>query len=291
MQAVRRTAPLLLALSVVLVALPASADCNRPDLLDAVPPNGAVDVPVNAELFARYAVNAVYQDEPITLSRTGGADQSLTGSWDAAELLLSVAPTLEPKADYRITWPRLRGLNSANLGRNAQVSFTVGTELDQTAPDFGGLTGLDWDVDRERDDCTDNLEDRYTFDFELGAADDDGGRDSLMLVVFQTRGPHVSSDAPEPVLVRRMPKAGAGVRVTRTLDDGVGDVCFAAIARDLTGKASASGAKEICTTTVAPPFFYGCSLASALPRSTGALSSSIALGALLWFARRRGRSR
>jgi hypothetical protein len=109
--------------------------------------------------------------------------------------------------------------------------------------------------------------------------------ESLTLLVFQTKGPNVDPAAPEPVRVSRMP-SGSSVRVVRALDDSIGDVCFAAIARDLTGKASASGSRETCVTTVAPPFFEGCSATPARRSGSGlAFASLLALGLVL---RRRG---
>lgn len=265
MQAVRLAAPVTLALSVLLLQHRADAACNRPDVLFTVPPHGADAVPPNAKLFARYRSNADYADEDIALFGPDG-EQLLTGDWSSAETLLSVAPVLEPLQSYTVEWPRLKGVSTASLGKGATVGFSVGSTPDEEPPLFEGLSGVSWDVDRERDDCTDSLEDRYLFDLDLGEASDDGGRDSLMVVVFQTKGPHVSASAPEPVSVQRMPSAGKTLRVERTLGDGEGDVCFAAVARDLTGKVSASGAKEVCVETVAPPFFNGCSSA---PAATG----------------------
>lgn len=259
MQAVRRCAQVTLALSALLAQHPAEAACNRPDIQFAVPPDGADGVPPNAKLFARYRSNAEYTGEEINLQQVGGSTQQLTGEWSSAETLLGVVPSLEPGESYSIDWPRLRGVNSASLGKGKTVAFDVGSSLDEAPPEFGGLSGVSWDVDRERDDCTDSLEERYVFDFDLGPASDDGGRESLMVLLFQTKGPHVKGDVPEPVSVQRMPRAGDTLRLTRTLDDGEGDVCFAAVARDLTGKVSASGAKEVCVETVAPPFFNGCS--------------------------------
>ncbi|MFO0571009.1 MAG: hypothetical protein U0263_35570 [Polyangiaceae bacterium] len=288
MQALRRATGFVLALSILTLSERVDAACNRPDLIFSVPPPGATGVPPNAKLFARYRLNAEYDGEDVTLESSAGSSESLTADWNSAETLLSVAPALESGGTYTVTWPRLRGINSANLGKGGTAEFSVGSAPDADPPAFAGLTGLSWDVDRERDDCTDSLEDRYVFDFDLADASDDGGRESLMVVVFQTRGPHVKSSAPEPISVQRMPE-GNRVRVTRTLDDGEGDVCFAAVTRDLTGKVSASGAEEVCTTTVAPPFFNGCALASAPTESRGAAAWVAALGAALLFFRRGGR--
>lgn len=288
MRALRR-APVFAAALVLAVLAPlrARAACNKPDLLYAVPPDGAANVPPNARLTARYAVNAEYLGEEIVLEQIGVGETSLTGEWNAAETLLTVTPTLVAGSEYEVRWPRLRGLNTANLGRAKDVRFTVGGALDEAPPVFGGLSDLDWDVERERDDCTDSLEERYVFDFELAEASDDGGRESLMLVVFQTRGPYIAADAPEPVLIRSLPPPGEPARLSTPIGTGLGDVCFAAIARDLTGKPSASGAREVCAETVEPPFFAGCGVARTPAETRGVLS----LALLLALGLRRGRRR
>jgi MYXO-CTERM domain-containing protein len=80
---------------------------------------------------------------------------------------------------------------------------------------------------------------------------------------------------------------GEKVNVRQTISDGAGPICFAAIVRDLTGKASASGATEVCTETVEPPFFEGCALhAPARPPRTPWLVWTIVL-ASAWARRRR----
>lgn len=280
MQAVRRWAQVGITLSALFFQHRADAACNRPDIEFAVPPDGAEAVPPNAKLSARYKSNAEYLGEDITLAENGGEPVALTGEWSSTETLLSVAPGLKPGSSYDLEWPRLRGVNSGSLGKGLDVAFQVGTTLDEAPPVFSGLAGVDWDVDRERDDCTDSLEERYLFDFELGEASDDGGRESLVVLLFQTKGPRVKGSEPEPVSVQRMPREGKTLRLSRTLGDGEGDVCFAAVARDLTGKVSASGAEEVCVETVAPPFFDGCSVRHA-PASRGTWLLGLAILAAL----------
>ena len=125
MQAVRRCAQVTLALSALLAQHPAEAACNRPDIQFAVPPDGADGVPPNAKLFARYRSNAEYTGEEINLQQVGGSTQQLTGEWSSAETLLGVVPSLEPGESYSIDWPRLRGVNSASLGKGKTVAFDV----------------------------------------------------------------------------------------------------------------------------------------------------------------------
>lgn len=264
----------------------AAAPCNKPDLRDAIPPDGANTVPTNATLSARYATNATYLDEEVSFEHVGVGEQTVNPNYNEAEGILQFVPDppLVAGDSYVITWPRLRGLNASNLGKGATVHFTVGTTSDEAPPTFAGLTGLDWDVDRYDDECTDSLEDRYVFDFELAPASDDGGRESLTLLVFQTKGENVDPNAPDPVLVRRIPPSGERAHLTKTIDDGAGEVCFAAITRDLTGKTS-SGANEICTETVKPPFFEGCSIGHR-GSSRSALVFAIVLSGLLLGRRR-----
>jgi hypothetical protein len=260
----------------------AAAPCNKPDLRDTMPPDGATNVPTNATLSARYATNATYLDEEVIFEHVGVGEDVVTPAYAEAEGILSFTPEppLVPGDSYVVTWPRLRGLNASNLGKGATVSFTVGTQSDETEPSFSGLTGIDWNVDRYDDDCTDSLEDRYIFDFDLAPASDDGGRESLTLIVFQTKGSSVDPNAPDPVLVRRIPPSGERAHLQKTIDDGAGEVCFAAITRDLTRKNSFSGANEICTETVKPPYFEGCSLGHR-PRDAAWPFALVLLGLLL----------
>jgi hypothetical protein len=282
-----------LALAVFVLALSfsvrAAADtCNRPDLLDAVPPDGAENVPPNASLHARYATTAQYLNEDVVVEHVGHDEHTYVGTFDEAIGWLTVTPdpALVPGDQYIVHWPKLRGLNTANLGRAKDVTITAGSTSDEELPDFAGLSSLEWDVDRDRDDCTDSLEERYLFDFYLRPANDDGGRESLMLLVFQTKGPRISSDAPEPVLFRKMPGSGGYARLRSPIADGEGDVCFAAIARDLTDKTSASGNREVCTTTVKPPFFTGCTLANRERSGSAGFGFLIAIACLARWRRR-----
>src|SRR5688572_26116032 len=117
----------------LLVGNAAGAPCNKPDLRDAVPPNGASAVPVNAKLHARYAKNATYLGEDVLLETVGVGEEVVTATYSEAEGILSVTPDppLSPNQDYVITWPRLRGLNSSNLGKGATVQFRVGEITDE----------------------------------------------------------------------------------------------------------------------------------------------------------------
>ena len=172
------------------------------------------------------------------------------------------------------------------------MSFTVSGVIDSAPPTFDGLSSVEWDVTRERDECTDSLEDRFAFDLGLGKANDDGGRSSLALVVYQTRGPRISEhDPPVQVQIAPIPAKGHPVRVTRSVDDATGLVCFAAMTRDLTGAASGGADQDVCTTTVPPPFFYGCAVARASSKGSPPARSTVAVLAtslvVRWIRRRR----
>ncbi len=265
--------------------------CTTPDLLETIPPDGARDVPTNATLFARYASVAQYLGEPVQLEHVGVDTQPVAATFDAAEAMLSVAPPAPLVAgdSYVIHWPGLRGLDTANLGTGLDQHLRAAASPDVDPPTFDGITGLAWDVTRERDACSGSIDERYAFDLSLGEAADDGGRDSLTLLVFRTAGPRLAPGAREQVLLQRIPAAGQTVRVSSAVDHAVGHVCFAAIARDLTGKVS-SGGVEKCVDTASPPFFYGC--ATALPGSAGdGQWLAAAVLALVIALSRRGRRR
>ncbi|MEB2310680.1 MAG: hypothetical protein OZ921_00115 [Sorangiineae bacterium] len=285
----RSLSPRLLAAAWLVAGSAQAAPCARPDLRDAFPPNGASAVPTDAVLTAHYGLTADYLGEPVELERVGGGVETLSASFDANEGLLTVVPPggLIAGARYELRWPSLRGKNSATKGRTESVSFAVGDGPDRSPPTFAGVAELDWDVVRDADECTEGIEERYAFDLSLAPADDDGGRGSLALIVFQTAGPGIdASTGPVPISVSHFPAEGT-VRVVRPIPSAIGHVCFAAIARDLVGNVSAGGSSERCADTVPPPFFYGCS--SAPPGRGRAPAAPLGLALLAFFALRRGR--
>jgi hypothetical protein len=68
----------------------------------------------------------------------------------------------------------------------------------------------------------------------------------------------------------------------------VGRICFAALVRDLTGKISTGGEREVCADVTRPPFFNGCAVAPRSSRSAGFWLVALALLVALW---RRGHAR
>jgi MYXO-CTERM domain-containing protein len=264
-----------------------AAPCTRPDLIETLPADGAIDIPINAHLAARYAATAEYLGEAIPLEHVGIGAASATATFGANEGLLTLIPDqpLVAGGTYKVTWPGLRGLTTAALGKGGDVTFTAGGADDAAAPSFDGVRSVAWDVERPNDDCSDSPQDRYRFDLSLGGASDDGPRDMLTLVVFQTAGPALSGGSPEPVLVQRMPEQGHDVRVWRSIDAAVGHVCFAALVRDSLGRTSGGADGEICVTTVRPPFFYGCSVSRSPTDSWPAWFAVLGVGA--WLRRRR----
>jgi hypothetical protein len=268
--------------------------CDRPDLLDTIPTDLATDVPTNAKLFARYDRRAEYTGETVLFGPAGEEPTSFEAFFNENEGLLEVAPPegLVSGRKYRVEWPELRGISTASRGRGAIVEFTAGEAPDTRPPRFAGVEGVSWSLDRDRDDCTDRADERLLFEIDLASPSDDGTRESLMLVVFQTAGPDIDeATAATPVLVRAMPEKNR-VRVRLPLDETVGRVCFAAIVRDLAGFASASGSVEECTTTEAPPFFHGCSIRG--PRTRQDRGTLLVFSVILYVALRRpprGKSR
>jgi hypothetical protein len=264
--------------------------CGLPDLLSAVPPDGATGVPSGAPLHAFYAASALYQDEPILLDLPDGTEQALIGEFDPAEGRLTLVPPepLAPLSSYVVRWPELRGTTAGGKGLGRQVGFTTGAAPDMAPPTFAGATGLVWDWVRDTDDCTDDIQDRLTFDIALGEASDDGGRAQLTLVLSQTQGPRLAS-GPRQVLLGGLPPEGEPARVTLAVDGAVGRICFAALLRDLVGQISGGGEREACAQTTQPPFFNGCSVAPAGRRGAGL--SVLCLALLLAVLRRRSHAR
>ncbi|HEV8244210.1 MAG TPA: hypothetical protein VGP93_00440, partial [Polyangiaceae bacterium] len=271
-------AVLLGALSIATTA--SALPCASSDVLDTMPPDGAEHVPVNATLSARYTQSAEYLGEDVVLESANGDQTIELATFDSAEGLLSITPStaLVPGDPYTVHWPGLRGRNTASVGRGKDATFFVGNGEDTGPPSFEGLRRVDWDVARESDDCTDTLEDRYVFDLDLGTADDDGGRESLALLVFQTKGPSVPEGSPPTELaIELIPAASDPAKVRLSKRDSLGKVCFAAAVRDLVGQISASANHEVCTKTVATPFFYGCALAPRRVRSPGGSFGALVL--------------
>jgi MYXO-CTERM domain-containing protein len=270
------------AAATLLASVDARADsCTSPDLVETIPDKGAQSVPTNALLFARYETIAQYQNEPIGfehvgMGTSGVSSQSVT--FDATSGILQITPPtpLLPGDSYVVHWPALRGIDTATLGRTMNQNLTAGSEADMLPPTFEGLTSISWDVSRTQDSCTSAIDERYVFDLGIGDAADDGGRDSLTLIVFQTSGPTLEASARTQVLAQRIPPPGQHVQVTSSIGNAVGHICFAAIVRDLTLKVSFSGA-PLCVDTVAPPFFYGCGVA---PAKAGSDTGVAAMGLL-----------
>jgi uncharacterized protein (TIGR03382 family) len=276
-------ATLILLATFALTGAARAQTCPRPDLLDALPPDGAEQVPTNAHLVARYATNAEYLGESILFGVLGEEPFALVGAFNAADGLVEVIPPgpLRPFTDYGIEWPALRGLGTASLGTGRFVSFRTSDAEDEAPPRFEGVSEVRWSVDRFRDPCTKRREERFAFELELAPVTDDAGRDLLTLVVFQTRGPTIDADAPPlPVLTRAYPESDR-VRLRLAVPDATGRVCFAAIARDLAGRISSSASREVCAQTVAPPFFQGCSASGRPPGSAPWLWLSALLGIMV----------
>ncbi len=268
--------------------------CGDPDLIETLPPTGATSVPTDASLVARYALSTDYLGEKVVLIEAG-IEREVAALFDSSQGMLVVKPPepLTPGTRFTIRWPALRGIGSATLGRGRSVEFSTGAGPDTETPSFDGVLTTRWNVERIHNACTDAAEERYVFDVKLAAANDDGGRASLTLVVFQTVGPQVGK-SPRPVVTRAMPGGDAIVRVELPANEALGKVCFAAIARDLTGKISASGSKEVCTETIAPPFFQGCTFASTAavgttPTSAAAVVALMGSAAAAVLVRRRRR--
>jgi hypothetical protein len=238
--------------------------CGRPDVDSTYPPNAAENVPPNALLSAHYAAPADYVDEMVTLVGPDGADVTIDVSYDDAESMLRAQPLVDlTPGHYTMIWPGLRGV-ATSRGLGQSIEFDAGTRRDVEAPRFAGLTGIEWDLSREQDPCTESHEDRFYYDLELGSVTDDLDPSLLAVVVFETRGSHTGS-APDQIAI--VPKPDK--KTLRVVRQATGDekICFAAVTRDLLNQVSGGGDHEVCVETTVPPFFRGCSVATRAPRS------------------------
>jgi hypothetical protein len=256
-----------------------AAPCGRPDVDLTFPPNDSTVVPQNAQLSAHYASPALYDDEPVSLLDANGADVPLAVAWDEADSMLRATP---PEAlatgYYELSWPGLRSLTGAGVGRGRTISFFVSSELDGAPPVFRGLTGIDWDLSRDRDPCLDRLEDRFSFELELGDASDDTAAELLAVQLFETRDPASDDAEPARVALRAWPQSGK-LELRRPANKA-GKTCFAAVVQDLVGNVSGGGEREVCVKTKKPPFFDGCNIASNASESHHVVGLLLALGAL-----------
>jgi hypothetical protein len=298
----RRSLGVAAALAAFSLAPPArAATCGRPEVLDTFPPDESTvpaqtTVPPNGSLFAHYSPEAEYGNENVLFTPPNSSDaQGFAAndmnphvSWDGTQGLLTFTPParLDP-GTYTLVWPALRGLNTASPSQPKTITFTAGTADDVAPPDFAGLTGVTWDLERQTNDCTKSLENRLVFTLSLAPADDDGGRSNLRLKVFQSSGSGVDG-GPVPVTMMPLPPEGKPATVKLSVGEATGHVCFAAIVLDLTDKVSDSGSQTVCVDTTAPPFFRGCALAAG-GGAGGAGTLAFILVALV-IARRRSRA-
>ncbi|HVU00753.1 MAG TPA: hypothetical protein VHE30_03345 [Polyangiaceae bacterium] len=301
--------------AVTCASVPARAtSCVRPDLVFTVPADGARTVPRNATLVAKYDATAEYiaddesdtvtiqheNDDPtgivpyyLTVDDTTGAVTRVDGL-DSEGIATLHPGDLVPGDRYTVKWPGLRGIGTASRGRGATVSFTVAAQEDTAAPQFEGLTHVEWDVQREHDDCTDSVEERFRFDLTVGTATDDSDTRLLTTVVYQSHGGDADKRGePVPVALAPYPGPFGKVTVIQSIDASEGHVCFAALVRDLslvddrTPRVSGGADREVCTHATPPPFFYGCTVGRpAGGKSRGGPPCALMIALSLWAMRR-----
>lgn len=236
-------------------------ECAPPDLLSAVPADGAVAVPLDASFRARYAPTAVHRGEIVVLQPEGGAEQEIPAFYEAAESTLIASPTepLPPRTRHVLRWPSLSSADGTTSGEGRVLTFSTGADVDGATPGFDGVQSMAWDVERDRDPCVDSRVERYVFDLYVGEARDDTGPGTLEALVFQTEGPRMDpGDPPRLIETAEMPSLGAALSVRLPREESLGRVCFTVVARDLTGGVSPAP-EHRCVETTHPPFFEGCS--------------------------------
>ena len=168
--------PVILFAAFLVALVPgARADtCVPPDVLTVSPPDGAVGVPTNAALRARYAGSAVYGGEDVILEIVGQGELPVEPTFSESEGILSVSAELLPNASHIVHWPGLRDSRDAMaIGQGRDVRFVTTSVPDEMSPSLANLSIVDWNVRKRDDGCTDEPEERYLFDFAIGAANDD----------------------------------------------------------------------------------------------------------------------
>jgi len=278
----------------------ARAACQGADVIDTIPPDGAISIPTNTPLLATYELGAFHNGEQVIVTRFGGQPERLAATFSSAVRTLSArlpSGAFEANAQYSVEWPALSTADDEpRVGKGAFVTFTVGAGPDMSAPSFEGLTAVRWDFEREYDSCSDTESERYVFDLRLSKPDFSGGVELLTVLAFQTEGPTLKRSetglpVPEPIFTGRY-TGKDWLRVKRPIADGAGRVCFSAIVQAPSGFVSGGAEREVCTETARPPFFDGCQLGRSRSTRGNSYALLLLLGAgLVGRARRGGPSR
>lgn len=280
-----RGGPGLCAIAICAASANARADtCRPPDIESALPLDGAKNVPLNIVPTAQYPLTAEYDGEEVLLGTDRGALEPVPAFFSENEgiLSLSLDQPFMPDTRHTIRWPGLFSVSAPIRGEGLETEFVTGDFDDVENPEFDGIRSVNYDLEREFDDCTDSNVDRFVFTVDLAPASDDGGKESLSIIILQTQGPRV--DEPVPVRVAPAP-ANNRLEVRLPVDDAVGNVCFAALARDLRPDSIPTGGNaRACVYVVEPPFFYGCRTARPTNSQPG---WALALVAVYYLRRRR----
>ena len=262
------------------------AACQNADVVDTIPPDGAVSIPTNTPLLATYELGAIHNGEQVVVTRQGGQPELLAATFSSALRTLSASlpsDTFEPNSEYSVEWPALSTADGQRTGQGALVRFTVGSGPNMSTPSFAGLRAVRWGFEREYDSCSDTESERYIFDLRLSEPNYSGGVELLTVLAFQTEGPTLERSGtgqaiPEPIFTGRY-TGSEWIQVKRPVADGVGRVCFSAILQAPSGSVSGGADREVCTETVRPPFFDGCQLGPAGSRTPTSYALFLLFGA------------
>ena len=159
-----------------------------------------------------------------------------------------------PGATYTVRWPALRGLNAAAPGTGGQAALHGRRGDRRRAARVRRRRRARPGISlRQTNDCTDSIEERFVFDLDLGAATDDGGRDGLTLMLFQTSGPAASGGVGAGARAR--PAARGEARAGRPADGRRRRTTSASRAWSATRPARSRTAPigEACVDTTAAP--------------------------------------
>ena len=185
-----------------------------------------------------------------------------TARFDSNEGLLTLLPAspLVANESYHIEWPALRGISTAVLGKGAAVTFTVGASPDKACTEFRrreigrlGRGAIERRLHRRR---RRSLSLRH---WAFAGKRQRQERSALAGRIYKPLGLHLRRDSPSRCSSSDSEsiKAEFGAPSTTAKGNVVSRPWF----ETRWGRISSSAEHEVCTKTVKPPFFYGCTMA------------------------------
>lgn len=246
--------------------LPIAAGAQCPDPVERIltfPADRANEVPVNVVLHADFPASQEPGGRP-TWRVLDSHSREVDGveGWDDLSATFTPATELEPRSPYYVR------VSVAATGQYLNFEFNTGDDRDRSGPSFGGLSDLDWSHQTDEwlfDNCHISSGEGIVFNLTFPEASDDGPREELCYMVYQTSGPGVSGST----LRARVRYPDDDLTLMLPAGDGEGDICFRVEARDLIGRVDGNRREQCVEAVVGAIFDDACSVAGAAPRATG----------------------